>query len=118
MVGAIAVLFILPWLDTSKVRSMRFRPITRLWFVLFVLNCFVLAWCGAATPSDVAIPFGSEVVEGKTVKTGITFLIVSQLSTFYYFAYFLIILPVMGMVEKPKALPDTITKSVLGGASS
>ena len=119
MVGAIAVLFILPWLDTSKVRSMRFRPITRIWFILFLINSIILGWCGAATPSDIAIPFGSKTLaDGTTVKAGVDFLLLSRLSTAYYFAFFLLILPIMGMIEKPRALPESITKSVLGGASS
>ncbi len=112
MVGAIAVLFILPWLDTSKVRSMRFRPVTRIWFILFLINCFILGWCGSATPTDM-VPFFS-TADGK----GLNFLWLSRISTLYYFAFFLLILPIMGMIEKPRDLPESITKSVLGGAST
>jgi len=169
MVGAIAVLFILPWLDTSKVRSMRFRPITRIWFILFLLNAVILGWCGAATPSDMVFTTGHKMVVsdlggylesiGQALPTvgtnkeieelttaltgdamaackatveagkdlpgfctkqpqGLNFLWLSRISTFYYFAFFLLILPIMGMIEKPRALPESITKSVLGGASS
>ena len=118
MVGAIAVLFILPWLDTSKVRSMRFRPVTRIWFILFLVNALILGWCGAATPSDMVFTTGTKMVDGVEVKQGLNFLWLSRISTLYYFAYFLLILPIMGMIEKPKALPESITKSVLGGASA
>ena len=70
--------------------------------------------CGAGVPDDVAIPMGTKVVEGETVKSGITFYRLGQISTIYYFAYFLIILPVLGLVEKPIKRPDSITKAVLG----
>ena len=105
MLGAIIVLFILPWLDTHKVRSMRFRPVARWFFRFFIFFCFVLGWCGAGTPDDIAIPLGD---------TGITFYRLSQIATIYYFAFFLIILPVLGLVEKPIKRPDSITKAVLG----
>lgn len=104
MLFAIVVLFVLPWLDTSKVRSMRFRPIARPFFFIFLFFCFILGWCGAGNPDDVAIPIGA----------GLTFKVLSQISTVYYFAYFLIILPVLGMTEKAKERPESITKSVLG----
>jgi len=114
MFGAIVVLFILPWLDTHKVRSMRFRPIARWFFIFFIIFCFVLGWCGAGTPSDVAIKMGSKVVDGVKVDSGMTFTTVSRIATAYYFAYFLIILPILGLVEKPLKRPDSITKAVLG----
>ncbi|MGE3302618.1 MAG: cytochrome bc complex cytochrome b subunit, partial [Hyphomonadaceae bacterium] len=50
MFGAIAVLFVLPWLDTSRVRSMRYRPVARIFFVIFVAACIGLGWCGSKTP--------------------------------------------------------------------
>jgi len=100
MIGAIAVLFILPWLDTSKVRSMRFRPVTRLWFILFVIACFVLGWHGAKSPTDIVM--------------GVESVWWSRVATLYYFAFFLLILPIMGMIEKPTERPESITKSVLG----
>ena len=106
MLGAIVVLFVLPWLDTHKVRSMRFRPIARWFFIIFIFFCFVLGWCGAGTPDDIAVPLGKDA--------GITFYRVSQIATIYYFAYFLVILPVLGLVEKPLKRPDSITKAVLG----
>ena len=52
MFGAIACLFVLPWLDTSKVRSMRYRPMAKLYFVFFVLACVILGFCGAQLPDD------------------------------------------------------------------
>jgi quinol-cytochrome oxidoreductase complex cytochrome b subunit len=50
MFASIAVLFILPWIDTSRVRSMRYRPIARQFFLIFVLACLVLGWCGGQNP--------------------------------------------------------------------
>ena len=47
MFSAVAVLFILPWLDTHKVRSSQFRPYYKQFFWLFFVNCFVLGWVGA-----------------------------------------------------------------------
>jgi ubiquinol-cytochrome c reductase cytochrome b subunit len=107
MVGAIGVLFILPWLDTAKVRSMRFRPVARVFFFIFVIVCFILGWCGANAPDDIAIPFGP----------GVKFVTVSRLATLYYFAYFIPILPILGWVEKTKELPESITKAIHEGTA-
>jgi len=106
MFSAIAILFVLPWLDTAKVRSMRFRPVTRGFFIIFLLAGFILGWCGARAPDDIAIPIG----EG-----GMSFKWLSRIATFYYFAYFIPILPIMGWIEKTKPVPDSITKAVLSG---
>ncbi|MCF6220429.1 MAG: cytochrome b N-terminal domain-containing protein [Robiginitomaculum sp.] len=106
MFAAIAVLFILPWLDTSKVRSMRFRPVTKWFFIIFLVMGFILGWCGARSPDDIAIPIGDG---------GMTFKWLSRIATLYYFAYFFPILPVMGWIEKTKPLPESITKAVLSG---
>ena len=56
MFAAIAVLVILPWLDTSKVKSMRYRPVAKQFFFGFVAVCLLLGWCGAANPDDAVIP--------------------------------------------------------------
>jgi len=118
MLGAIIVLFVLPWLDTSKVKSMRFRPVARWFFLIFIVMCFILGWCGAGTPDDVAIKLGTKMVDGQEVPSGLTFYRLSQISTIYYFAYFLIILPVLGLVEKPIKRPESITHAVLGDKHS
>jgi ubiquinol-cytochrome c reductase cytochrome b subunit len=94
MFGSIAVLFFLPWLDTSRVRSAVYRPWYKLFFWLFVANAIFLGW------------LGSRPAEGSYV-------IMSQLGTLFYFAFFLIILPVLGLIETPKRLPNSITESVL-----
>jgi len=56
MFASIAVLFILPWIDTSRVRSMRYRPIARQFFLIFVVVCLVLGWCGGQNPGRILVP--------------------------------------------------------------
>ena len=94
MFGAIAVLFILPWLDTSKVRSAVYRPWYKLFFWLFAANAVFLGWLGAKPAEGV-------------------YTTLAQLSTAYYFGFFLIILPLLGLVETPRRLPNSITEAVL-----
>src|SRR5690554_2564452 len=94
MFGAIAVLFVVPWLDTSKVRSAVYRPWYKLFFWLFVVDCIFLGW------------LGSRPAEGVYVA-------LAQVSTLYYFAFFLIIMPVLGLIETPRRLPNSITEAVL-----
>ncbi|MEZ5866226.1 MAG: cytochrome b N-terminal domain-containing protein [Geminicoccaceae bacterium] len=102
MFGSIAVLFVLPWLDTSRVRSARFRPIYKWLFWVFLADCVVLGYVGANPP------------EGWLPTIGL-------LATIYYFAHFLIIMPLLGKLERPLPLPDSINKPVLpatGGAAA
>ena len=94
MFGALAILLFLPWLDTSRVRSATFRPLYKQFFWIFAANCVALGYLGAQTP------------EGG-------YLIASRICTAYYFLHFLVILPVLGLVETPKPLPESITKAVL-----
>jgi len=206
MFAAIGVLFVLPWLDTSRVRSMRYRPIARQFFLIFVVVCVVLGWCGGQNPgnilakssefqatlswvrggaaSEASIAAPSEgaweetardaeaqarangatmtavrrlnetqgtltivtggavetrsvtgetadametaIAEAKTElgaagpfftverRTPITFTVtnLSQVSTAYYFLFFLLILPILGLRETPGRVPDTIAKPV------
>lgn len=95
MFGAIAVLFFVPWLDTSKVRSGRYRPLFKQFFWIWVAVCIGLGWLGAK-PAE-----GGYVIAGRIL-------------TVWYFAHFLIILPLLGLFEKPKAVPASITEAVLG----
>jgi quinol-cytochrome oxidoreductase complex cytochrome b subunit len=111
MFGAIASLFVLPWLDTSKVRSMRYRPTAKLFFVLFVLAAIVLGFCGAKLPDD-------QVIKGFTTFKLMdadlnSFVWLSRISTFYYFAYFWAVLPILGLTETPLAVPESISAPVL-----
>jgi ubiquinol-cytochrome c reductase cytochrome b subunit len=95
MFGSIAVLFILPWLDRSPVRSANYRPLYRQFFWIFVVVCIALGY------------LGSRPAEG-------IYTTLSQIFTAYYFAHFFIILPWLSKVEKPKALPSSIAEAVLG----
>ena len=164
MFGAIAVLFVLPWLDRSFTRSLRYRPLARQFFFAFVFVGLMLGVAGAKNPDDIIFKTGSDKLrfevslddvptaltvaeshnaasakekDGKAVvlfeeyedavefkeatgidahptiaKFGVRWLIVAQLLTFCYFAYFLIVLPLLGLVEKPKGVPDSIAQSI------
>ena len=96
MFGATLILFALPWLDTSKVRSAKFRPIYKQFFWLFVIDVLVLGWVGKNPP------------EGM-------FIIIGRVASVYYFAHFLIILPLLGKFEKTRPLPESIGTPVLKG---
>jgi len=211
MFAAIAVLFALPWLDTSKVRSMRYRPIARIFFVIFVAVCLALGWAGAQNPANAVFQAGDHraVIEyvrgGSVVSASVTapdgpslqsaieeqvetlsetnaivhveresataarvitvaggtvasvevayhdeagleaaiaeqrealiaegaqltetsrrlayrFTVtnLAQLLTAFYFAFFLIILPVLGLRETPSRVPETVAKSIKSGDS-
>ncbi|WP_026380948.1 cytochrome b [Afifella pfennigii] len=95
LAGSIFVLFLVPWLDTSKVLSAAYRPLYRIFFWVFVAVCIGLGYIGAMPP------------EGGYVIAG-------QLLTAYYFIHFLVILPLLGFIEKPKPRPASITEAVLG----
>ncbi len=99
LLASIVILAFLPWLDTSKVRSARYRPVYRQFFWLFVVVCIGLGWLGA-----------------KPAEGG--YVIASRILTFYYFAHFLIVLPLLGIFEKTKPLPNSISESVLGKAKA
>ena len=94
MFASIAVLFVLPWLDTSPVRSARYRPIYRWFFWVLLVDCVVLGWVGSQPP------------EGPVVTIGL-------IATAYYFFHFLILTPVLGWFERPKPLPNSISEAVL-----
>ena len=96
---AIFVLFRVPWLDTSKVRSARFRPLYKQFFWIFLVDALILGYIGA------------KPAEGM-------YLVIGRLATAYYFAHFFLIMPILGLVETPKPLPESISKSVLGNAAS
>jgi ubiquinol-cytochrome c reductase cytochrome b subunit len=97
--GSIVILFFVPWLDSSKVRSGAFRPLFRPFYWLFVLAFIGLGYLGA------------QPAEG-------TYVVLSKICTAYYFAYFLIVLPLVGRIETPRPLPASISESVLAKAKS
>ena len=94
MFGSIIILFFLPWLDSSPVRSTRFRPIYRIFFWVLVASLLVLGYVGAMPPEEPWVTVG-------------------QIATAYYFAHFLIVMPLLGRLERPKPLPASIADPVL-----
>ena len=104
MFASILVLFFLPWLDSSPVRSSRFRPLHKQFFWILVAVSIVLGYVGSQPPEQPWVTIG-------------------QISTFWYFFHFLVILPVLGKLERPKPLPNSISEAVLkkphgGGAAA
>ena len=96
--GSILILFVLPWLDTSPVRSCRFRPIYRWCIVFFVADVFLLGYVGSNEPIGI-------------------FILLGRIATTYYFIHFLVLTPVLGKLERPLPLPESISKQVLGGGA-
>ncbi|PAU97456.1 cytochrome b [Paracoccus salipaludis] len=89
MFGAIIVMALVPWLDTSRVRSGRYRPSFKWWFWILAVDFVVLTWAGAM-PAEGIYPYIA--LAGAT----------------YWFAYFLVILPLLGVMERPSPIPNTI----------
>jgi ubiquinol-cytochrome c reductase cytochrome b subunit len=94
MFASILVLFFLSWIDTSPVRSGNYRPLFKKFFWLLVLDVLVLGFCGGAPAEE-------------------PYVMISQIASAYYFAHFLIILPIIASIEKPDPLPGSITEAVL-----
>jgi ubiquinol-cytochrome c reductase cytochrome b subunit len=116
MFGSIGVLFILPWLDTSKVRSMRYRPTMRTFFVVFCLVGLGLGWCGGQLPDAHVIP---NLVTFNLIDGDLnSYLWLTRLLTAYYFAFFFIILPLVGLKETPLPIPASISEPVLTGSDA
>jgi ubiquinol-cytochrome c reductase cytochrome b subunit len=95
MLSAILILAVLPWLDTSKIRSAVFRPLYKQFYWILVADVLILGYMGAMP------------AEGL-------YLLVARVATAYYFLHFLVILPVLGLKERTIPLPLSITEPVLG----
>ncbi|MBY8936086.1 cytochrome b [Pseudomonas fluorescens] len=90
MGAAIAVLFVLPWLDRSPVKSMRYKGwLSKIWLVVFCISFVILGILGVLAPTP-----------GRTL--------LSQVCTFLYFAYF-ILMPLYTRLEKTKPVPERVT---------
>ncbi|WMS41065.1 cytochrome b N-terminal domain-containing protein [Acuticoccus sp. MNP-M23] len=94
MFSALLVLFVVPWLDTSKVRSAKYRPMFKIAFWLFVVTAVALGWLGAQPAEGV-------------------YIVLARIFTAYYFGFFLVLMPVLGLIEKPKPMPNSISEAVL-----
>jgi len=99
MFAALFILVILPWLDTSKIRSAIFRPLYKQFYWFLVADVLILGYMGAMPAEGI-------------------YLLVARVATAYYFLHFLIILPVLGSKEKTLEVPLSITEPVLGGSAS
>jgi len=94
--GSLIILLILPWLDSSKVRSTVFRPTYRIFFWILIVDLLALGYVGAMPAEGI-------------------YLLIARLGTAYYFAHFLIILPLLSKIEKTDPLPLSISDPVLTG---
>jgi ubiquinol-cytochrome c reductase cytochrome b/c1 subunit len=93
--GSLLLLFIVPWLDTSRVRSARFRPVYKWVFWLLPIDVIALGYVGSQPPAGFVVTLG-------------------QIATIYYFFHFLILMPLLGKIERPLPLPISIAEAVLG----
>ncbi len=89
MSSSVFILFFIPWLDRMKTRSATYRPFYKYFFWLHLVICLVLGWVGSQPP------------EGIALLTG-------RLATVYYFAHFLVVMPILTRYEKPFATPEQI----------
>ena len=80
MGGALIILFFIPFTNTSEIRSTNFRPLFKICFWLLVADFLVLGWVGQKPVNDIYIYVG-------------------QIATVYYFLFFLILIPVVGIIE-------------------
>lgn len=95
MFASILLLFFLPWLDKSPVRSASYRPLFKKFFWFGLVPCVaVLGYCGGAPAEE-------------------PYVMISQIAAAYYFAHFLIIIPIISRIERPLPLPNSITEAVL-----
>ncbi|HEV3043772.1 MAG TPA: cytochrome b/b6 [Roseiarcus sp.] len=95
--SAIALLAFLPWLDTSPVRSAKYRPVFRVFFWVFLFVCIGLGWLGSQEITD-------------------AYVLSARILAICYFAFFLIVLPLLGLFETTKPLPPSIADAVLAKA--
>ena len=94
MFASILILFFLPWLDTSPVRSTRFRPMYKPFVALLVVSFFALLYVGGKPPEGI-------------------YVVIGRVATAYWFLHFLVILPILGKIERPLPLPESISNPVL-----
>lgn len=80
MFGSLLILLILPLTDVSRIRGATFRPMMKFAFWFFVVDFIILMWIGSQHPNSPYVEIG-------------------QISTAFYFAWFLIIVPFVGIIE-------------------
>ena len=84
MFGSLFILLILPLTDLSRIRGNQFRPLSKIFFWIFVVNFFILMWIGSQHPATPYIEIG-------------------QIATAYYFLHFLFTVPAVGIIENTLA---------------
>ena len=94
--GSLIILLILPWLDNSKVRSAVYRPLYKIFFWILIIDVLALGYVGAMPAEGV-------------------YLFIARIGTAYYFAHFLLVLPLLSKIEKTDPLPLSISEPVLTG---
>jgi len=80
MGGALLILFLIPFTNTSEVRSTTFRPLFKIFYWLIVADFLVLGWIGQKPVKDI-------------------YVLVGQIATVFYFFFFLVLIPVIGILE-------------------
>lgn len=93
LVSSIVVLLFIPWLDRSKVKSARYRPLYKLFFWLFIADVVFLGW------------LGSQPISNATILS-------AQIATAYYFVFFLVIMPLLPKFERYLTVPKSITEDM------
>jgi ubiquinol-cytochrome c reductase cytochrome b/c1 subunit len=96
MFSSIILLCFVPWLDTSRVRSTKYRPLYKWFFWLFILTVVALGYLGSKPPEGLYVFW-------------------ARIFTAYYFIHLLLVLPIVGVIETPTPLPRSISEAVLGG---
>lgn len=94
MFASIILLALLPWLDSSKTRSAKFRPVFKWFFWVFVLDTLLLGYLGAKPAEQ-------------------PYVVISQAATAYYFFHLLVLMPLLSKLEKPLELPESIAAAVI-----
>ena len=84
MISSILILFTVPFLDKSRIRSCQFRPIMKFFFWFFIIDFFILSWIGLCTVEE---PYET----------------IGKLATIYYFIHFILIIPVISIIENTLA---------------
>jgi quinol-cytochrome oxidoreductase complex cytochrome b subunit len=93
MGGAIIILFLIPFFNTSEIRSTSFRPFFKICYWFLIVDFLVLMWSG----------------EQSLNEKSVSYLIwVSQAATIYYFFFFLLLVPLIGLVERKLIYYKTI----------
>jgi ubiquinol-cytochrome c reductase cytochrome b subunit len=95
MFSSILLLIFVPWLDTSRVRSAKYRPIYKWFFWMFVISVIALGYLGSKPPEPPYVGW-------------------ARFFTAYYFLHLLVILPIVGVIETSRPLPRSISEAVLG----